>query len=136
MELPLRPIGNKSDECPRGCGFDPWPRSGGLRIWCCPELWCRSQMRLGFRVPASGVQASSCSSDLTPCLGASTSCISTLNPSFSLTPAKPRSYLSTRVYTWFTSPCSKTSLSGKTIWMHVRISWITAFGGKKEKKKT
>ena len=18
----------------------------GLRIWCCPELWCRSQMRL------------------------------------------------------------------------------------------
>ena len=31
-----------------------WVRSlallGGLRIWCCQELWCRLQMKLGSGV--------------------------------------------------------------------------------------
>ena len=42
----------------------------GLRIQCCHELWCRSQMGLGSHV-AVGV-ACSYSSDLTPSLGTST----------------------------------------------------------------
>ena len=41
----------------------------GLRIRCCCELWCRSQMWLGSRVAVAVavavVQASSCSPDLT-----------------------------------------------------------------------
>ena len=41
----------------------------GLRIWYCPELWCRSQLGLGS-CDAVAV-ASSCSSDLTPSLGIS-----------------------------------------------------------------
>ena len=39
----------------------------GLRIWCCWELWCRSQMRLSSDVAV----ADSCSSDLTPSPGIS-----------------------------------------------------------------
>ena len=27
----------------------------GLRIWCCPELWCRSQMQLGSCVAVAAV---------------------------------------------------------------------------------
>lgn len=38
--------------------FNPWVQCrpaaaawrGGLRIWCCHELWCRSQVRLGSGV--------------------------------------------------------------------------------------
>jgi len=41
-----------------------------LRIWLCRELWCRSQMRLGYR--AAVAQASSCSSDSASSLGTST----------------------------------------------------------------
>ena len=40
----------------------------GLRIQCCRELWCRSKTRLGFHIV---VQASSCSSNVTPSLGTS-----------------------------------------------------------------
>ena len=43
----------------------------GLRIWCCCELQCRSQMWLGPHVPVAVAQAGSCSSDLTPRLGTS-----------------------------------------------------------------
>ena len=41
----------------------------GLRMWCCCELWCRSQIRLGFYVAVAVVRAGSYSSDLTPSLG-------------------------------------------------------------------
>ena len=44
---------------------------GGLRIQRCQELWCRSQKRLGSLVAMTVVQASRCSSDLTPSLGTS-----------------------------------------------------------------
>lgn len=37
----------------------------------CQELQCRSQMRLGSHVAVAAAQASSCSSDSTPCLGTS-----------------------------------------------------------------
>ena len=41
----------------------------GLRIWRCPELWCRSQMQLGSGVAAMAVvQANSYSFDWTPSL--------------------------------------------------------------------
>ena len=43
----------------------------GLRILCCCELRCRSQMRLGSGIAVAVVQASSYSSDVTPCLGTS-----------------------------------------------------------------
>ena len=43
----------------------------GLRIQCCRELWCKSQMRLGFGVAMAVARAVSCSSDSTPGLGAS-----------------------------------------------------------------
>ena len=33
----------------------------GLRIWCCHEQWCRSQMWLGSNVAVAVAQASSCS---------------------------------------------------------------------------
>ena len=51
-----------------------WVRSlasfSGLRIWHCHELlWCRSQTRLGSGIAVAVVQASGCSSDLTPNLG-------------------------------------------------------------------
>ena len=42
---------------------------GGLRIWHCYELWCRSQMWLGSSVAVAVVKASSCSSNSTPSLG-------------------------------------------------------------------
>ena len=42
----------------------------GLKIRCCRELWCRSQ--LGSRVAAALVQDNGCSSDWTPSLGTST----------------------------------------------------------------
>ena len=41
----------------------------GLRIWRCPELWCRSKTWLGSRVAVAVVQAGSCSSDSNPSLG-------------------------------------------------------------------
>ena len=43
----------------------------GLRIQSCCELWCRSQMQLGSLVAVAMVQASNCTSDLTPSLGIS-----------------------------------------------------------------
>ena len=46
----------------------------GLRIQHCYELWCRSQMLLGSGVDVAVAQASSCSSNLTPNLGASIYC--------------------------------------------------------------
>ena len=52
----------------------PWPRSVGLRIWHCGELWCRSQMRLGSRVAVAMPQADSYGSDSTPSLGTSKRC--------------------------------------------------------------
>ena len=41
----------------------------GLRIQCCHELWCRSQMWLGSHIAVAVVQASSYNSDSTPSLG-------------------------------------------------------------------
>ena len=43
----------------------------GLWIWCCCELWCRSETWLGSGVAVAVVYAGSCSSDLTPSLGTS-----------------------------------------------------------------
>ena len=40
----------------------------GLRIQCCCELWCRSQVQLRSHVAAAIVQAGSCSSNSTPSL--------------------------------------------------------------------
>ena len=37
----------------------------GLRIWRCPELWCRSQTRLGSGVAVAVAWARSCRSELT-----------------------------------------------------------------------
>ena len=43
-----------------------------LRIWHCPELWCRSQRRLGSDVAVAVAWAAAvCSSDWTPHLGTS-----------------------------------------------------------------
>ena len=44
----------------------------GLRIWCCHELWCRSQKQLRSGVAVA--QACSYSSDLIPSLGTSVCC--------------------------------------------------------------
>ena len=44
----------------------------GLRIRCCCELWCRSQMWPGSCIAVA--VAGSCSSDLTPSLGISICC--------------------------------------------------------------
>ena len=44
----------------------------GLRIQRCPELCCRSQVRLGSGIAVTVVQASGSSSDSTPSLGIST----------------------------------------------------------------
>ena len=44
----------------------------GLRIWCCYELWCRSQMWHGSHVAVA--VAGSYSSNLTPSLGTSICC--------------------------------------------------------------
>ena len=44
---------------------------GGLRIWCCLDLWHRLQTRLRSGVAVAVAEASSCSSDLTPSLGTS-----------------------------------------------------------------
>ena len=43
----------------------------GLRIQCCPELWCRSQMKLRSRVAVAAAWAGGYSSDSTPSLGTS-----------------------------------------------------------------
>ena len=43
----------------------------GLRIWRCHELSCRSQMRPGSGVAVAVMQASGCSSNLTPSMGTS-----------------------------------------------------------------
>ena len=43
----------------------------GLRIRRCRELWCRLQTRLGSGMAVAVVEASSCSSGLTPSLGTS-----------------------------------------------------------------
>ena len=39
---------------------------GGLRIWCCHELWCKSQIQLGSGVAVAVAQAGGYSSDSTP----------------------------------------------------------------------
>ena len=46
----------------------------GLRIWCCRELWCGLQTRLGSCVAVALVQAGSYNSDWTPYLGTSMCC--------------------------------------------------------------
>ena len=46
----------------------------GLRIWCCRDLWYRSQMQLGSCIAVAVAQAGSYSSNLTPILGASICC--------------------------------------------------------------
>ena len=38
-----------------GFRFDLWPRSVGYGIWCCCELWCRSQTQLGACVAVAVV---------------------------------------------------------------------------------
>ena len=43
----------------------------GLKIWCCRELWSRSQMRLGTRVAVAVAKAIGYSCSLTPSLGTS-----------------------------------------------------------------
>ena len=43
----------------------------GLRMWCCCELWCRSQTLLGFGVAVAVVQAGCYSPNWTPSLGIS-----------------------------------------------------------------
>ena len=43
----------------------------GLKIQCCPELWCRSQMQHGSGIAVAGAQAGSYSSDMTLNLGTS-----------------------------------------------------------------
>ena len=52
-----------------------WVRSlalpSGLRIWCCHELWCKSQTQLRAGIAVAVVWDGSCSSDLTPSLGTS-----------------------------------------------------------------
>ena len=40
-----------------------------LRIWCCPELWCRWQTLLGSCIAVALAWAGSYSSDWTPSLG-------------------------------------------------------------------
>ena len=47
---------------------------GGLRIWCCCELWARLQMWLGSGVAVASVSASGCNPDSIPSLGNSTCC--------------------------------------------------------------
>ena len=46
----------------------------GLRIWCCCELWCRSQTQFGSHIAMAVVQAGSYSSNQTPSLGTSICC--------------------------------------------------------------
>ena len=46
----------------------------GLRIWHCHERWCKPQRQVRSHVAVAMVQASSCSSNLTPSLGTSISC--------------------------------------------------------------
>ena len=46
----------------------------GLRIWCCHELWCRSQTCFRSGVAVAVVQAGSYSFNSTPSLGTSTCC--------------------------------------------------------------
>ena len=46
----------------------------GLRIWCCHELWFRSQRRFGSRVAVVVAVVSSYSSYSTPGLGTSICC--------------------------------------------------------------
>ena len=43
----------------------------GSRIWCCPELWCRLQMRLRSGVAVAVAVAGRYSSNWTPSLGTS-----------------------------------------------------------------
>ena len=40
-----------------------------LRIWCCHELQCRSQIQLGSGIAVALAWSGSCSSDCTPSLG-------------------------------------------------------------------
>ena len=47
---------------------------GRMRVRRCPELWPRSQMRLGSRVAVAVVWASSWSSSSAPSLGTATCC--------------------------------------------------------------
>ena len=51
-----------------------------LRIWCCHELWCSLQTRLGSHVAVAVAVASTCSSNSTPSLGTSTCCECGPNP--------------------------------------------------------
>ena len=51
-----------------GKGVQSLASLSGLRIWCCHELWCRLQMRLGSGVVMAMVEAGTCRSDSTPSL--------------------------------------------------------------------
>ena len=51
----------------------PAPLSG-LRIWCCREQWCKSQMGLGSHIAVAVTVVGSCSSDWTFSLGTSICC--------------------------------------------------------------
>ena len=46
----------------------------GLKIQCCRELWCRSQMQLGSSIAVAVAKAGSCCSDSTPSLRMSKCC--------------------------------------------------------------
>ena len=49
-EFPSWCSGNEYDWYPRRTQVRPLASLSGLRIRRCPELWCRSQMRLGSHV--------------------------------------------------------------------------------------
>ena len=50
------------------------PGLSGLRIQCCPELPCRSQLQLGSGIAVAVAYASSCSTYSAPSLGTSICC--------------------------------------------------------------
>ena len=82
-----------------GClipGLSQWVKD--LRVWCCHELWCRLQMRLGSHITVFVVQAGSCSSNLSPSLGTSICCRCVVFP----TPPRQKKRMDKR-FLWFGS---------------------------------
>ena len=55
QEFLLRCSGNKPNYYSWGCRFWSLALLSGLRTWCCHELWCSSQMRLGSRIAVAAV---------------------------------------------------------------------------------
>ena len=66
LGVPVWLSSNNPDSDARECSFAP-----RVRMRPCRELWCRSQRHLRSGVAMIVGQASSCSSDSTPCLGPS-----------------------------------------------------------------